>query len=420
MHNVLLYYCDVSLHVHGVLTQLRSDNEPLQRDRQPPTGAVAPSEYTDFESLCSDSRVKDWVKQSVGRGRDGYMKDVEEELEKIENQHSNPHPAPAVPSASAIPLPSDPEMTGSDYCPETEAVLQSDGSSSATKNTSATVSSSGYSTEQSFKRVTTDASPAPQTQSRPAATGGYVQQTAHMGTHNHASAPAHHLPANSPLDTTNIACAVDNSPDDSILKFLCLEEFNQSVTSLCGDARMNSTCTTCTTGVGAAELLPITNMSLNAHITSTPLTACNGHHLESAKGEEETDSVFDNSIPPLSPTTTDNTQSRTSSNRTSGFCSLSNTSLDSIVTPSDNSVEMKPIQHHSSSVQSPAVSSCSAHRPAMPLTMSKMVVPVIPSLLPSQHTHQNTYQLSLHEVPGPCYENLDNDPLAHEDIQFEL
>ena len=306
------------------------------------------------------------------------------------------------------------------YCTDRDVILQGGVSCSTAKSTetdSAIAASSGYSTEQSFQ-----AKSAPVIS--PAQKSHGTVQAACFGAHNPITAAnVYRLPAatNHASDISHqmsVECHMDHTTTaDFISSLLCHEDFNPPSTSSRIDIQAKSP-TQANAHSQLASVLP-TSTSKSPYVQDTSLSfgsppiSTRDHSPQTTEGEEgDTDSVFDNSILPLTHTTAPGPQGRTRSSVTSGFCSLSNTSLDS----SDN-VEMTPIHSRHCSTQSPPHSLPGGRAPTIQSwTPPSKMVPVIPSLLSSKQPHQ---QLVKKNHTPSNYENFD-DALAQDDICFEL
>ena len=414
-------------------------------------GALARSEYTDLESLYSSnsgSRVAEWVKHTTHR--DGYVKDAEEELEQAVTQENDVESTvPVVPVNVSVTLSAESEsrntseppsvspimpvqqlsvpQSSNGYFSEADILLQSSTSSSTAKSTvmdSVTASSSGYNTEQSFTQFQTKTAslikPAQDIHGPPV-------QTAYYGAHNPTTNNVCHYTktATDHTSTMESQLITDELPTaDFISSLLFQEEFNPLNNSSHVDMQqtiMTSTPANVPPTQPPGPLLhtPPRKSQYIQHTSSpVPSTVKCSRYSQLADSEEgETDSVFDNSIIPLTHTITDGPQGRTRSSMTSGFCSLSNTSLDS-----NDNVEMTQIHSHHLTPSPPH----STHPPISWTPTSKIaptswtptskIAPVIPSLL---NTHQPHTPL-LEEVPTlPNYENVD-DTLKSDDFQFEL
>jgi hypothetical protein len=386
-------------------TALLEDNESLVASRGPPTGAPARSEYTDFESLCSgnsrvgDSRVGEWVKQTTSQHRDGYVRDADEELALQQEQDTTQPSGP-----SLVPPPDTQSSNG--YCSESGGSLQVARNSGGSATTATTPLSSGYSTEHHTTPVVV-ASISEQSCS------GQLQP-AYTGIHNLIAQP---LPPECTFNNNNhpntrnslhqtISDFMDAN-DDFISSLLCQEDFDPPSSNPAVDLNNKNV------PDSSSPYTPSDNLSSIIQMT-TP----NRHPVKSGeRQEEETDSVFDTSMSPVRHSATQGPPGRTRSSMTSGFLSLSDTSLDS----SDN-MEMTPIR---TCPNPPPLASghSSTTSWATWTPPSKQPAPVIPSLLSSE---VNKTAASL--LPSPpidhmqlsCYENIDGDPLAHEAFRFEL
>ena len=455
-----MYLCLAFLSCTYILLQV-DDGEcrPL------PDGDPARSVCTDLESLI---RAKEWVdEQPLGGqqhdGRDGYVRDANVELEHMENgQDKDTSQSTDTTTQSSLPVLSfmGPEKK-SDYCSESDALLHSctnlsgkasektsgAGLTSAVspKNKFASVSSSGYSTEQSIAKLQTDTSPTSSTQRSVHVHCGSSQ----AATATHTNTPSYQQPMNQTTPSRpgyHVQPKVERDPTDWMSQLLCTEEFNTPNQSACGDTTLNPLLPTTSSAV-IPELGPAPTISPyilsscdrpgNTATTppATTPTASNMHPVELAEGEEgETDSVFDNSILPLSLPETENTQRRTRSSITSGFASLSDTSVDSV--PSDN-VEMTAFNttHPSLFAQRTSITSSHTHcavplksRETCPPTSRTLPVPsllatasttyVIPSCLPLQRP-RNSYTDTLPEDMTPSYVNLEGQ-LLDDNIIFDL
>jgi hypothetical protein len=421
--------CPITLH----------NDEPLQLDREPPLGAIARSECTEIESLCR-SRVSEWIDKQPLCGqqhnrRDAYMRDVEEELEhmpEVPNQLPtttaglSAQPSNTTAGLSAQPtLPVSLSPAPKRNISNMEALLKngmnnSSGMTSALQSSSPAVCTAlpaGYSTEQSLAELQTDTLPTLRNY-------GCLQTEAEVNDHSSTS-PYHSSMKNATSNTGSYSlqshskCQSANA--DFISGLLCIEEFNVQNGS---SSRDITTPHDPTSGQElaftptASSYIPSTS---EQDVTcSTPSTSNSPRPLDTAEGEEgENDSVFDSSISPLPPSTADKLQRRTRSNITSGFCSLSNSSLDSA--PS-NEVEMTSLHSkHVDISQTPPLCSTLMHstplNPWATCSSSVKTPPVIPSCLPSQF--RGNCQPSLLKALPPSYVNIE-DQLVDESIRFEF
>ena len=386
--------------------QLFEDNESLVASRGPPTGAPARSEYTDFESLCSgDSRVGEWVKQTASQHIDGYVRDADEELALLQEKDTKQPSGP-----SLVPPPETQSSNG--YCSGSGRSLQVAKNNECSATTATTPLSSGYSTEHHTAPVV-GASISEQRCS------GQLQ-LAYTGIHNLIAQP---LPAQCTF-TNNYHPTTRNSlhqttsdllDNDFISRLLCQEDFDPPSSNPAIDLNNKNVLLGPTEPVtdSSSPYTPSDNLSPIIQMTNP-----NSHPVKSGEREvEETDSVFDTSMSPVRHSATQGPPGRTRSSMTSGFLSLSDTSLDS----SDN-MEMTPIRTcpnppplargHSSTT------SWATWTPP-----SKQAAPVIPSLLSSEVNKTSASLLPsppLDHMQLSCYENIDGDPLAHEAFRFEL
>lgn len=397
MHEKVVTLTLFDEHVNGISLQL-----PDSEAREPAIGEQARSVYTEYEPL---SRVREWVEgtavhqQEPDGGRDGYMKTIDEELENLEKRQGEQilEPTSAPSSAeSSVPVAARVPEVKSDYCSESEALLQSDigrqssgmGSSSPTflqqqNNLSTNVSSSGYNTERSLAPFDIESSPSPPEQIS-------CYQTATPSGLGRTTAAAYHQPMNQGISSRS-SCTTQLVADNGWMsRLLCTEEFD---TQNEGGWKDTSTPSPTQVPTVSSTILPklppvqtdlYVNSSSNQHdgnslyTTSSPATSV--HSLESTEGEES-DSVFDNSsvFSPLLKSTTNETQRRT---RSSGFYSLSGTSPDSVL---NENVEMTSFHFNCHSQQPSHVKARDSHSPPF------RTVPIIPSCLPQQYgTHQPT------------------------------
>ena len=397
---------------------------PDSEAREPAIGEQARSVYTEYEPL---SRVREWVEgtaehqQQPDGGRDGYMKTIDEELENLEKRQEEQVLEPtAAPSSaeSSVPVAARVPEVKSDYCSESEALLQSDigrqssgtGSSSPTflqqQNISTNVSSSGYNTERSFAPFDIESSPSP-----PQQIGCY--QTATPSALDRATAAAYHRPMNQDISSRS-GCTTQLVADNGWMsRLLCTEEFDTQSEGGCKDTspiQVPPVTSTILPKLPPVQTDLYVNGSSNQHddnslsTTSSPATSV--HSLESTEGEES-DSVFDNSsvFSPLLKSTTNETQRRT---RSSGFYSLSGTSPDSVL---NENVEMTSFHFNCHSQQPSHVKARDSRSPP------SRTVPIIPSCLPQQYSiHQPT-------LPDPTpnissYVNVDLEESANISFDF--
>ena len=379
--------------------ELFEENESLVASRGPPTGAPARSEYTDFESLHSeDSRVGEWVRQTNSQKRDGYVRDADDELalilgEQDTTQPSNPPLAPPTEPPTET-------QSSNGYCSESGGSLQASVVARSSGSIGTTPLSSGYSTELHTTPMVGSFASQQSLNGR--------SQAAYTGIHN----PVAQLQrtectfTNHPNAKSSVFQATPKfmDPDDFISSLLCQVDFdppNANPTPQPNELVLDSS----SPYIGSDTLA-----------LSNPMTAGSSHPARSGDQEEETDSVFDTSMSPARHSANHAPPGRTRSSMTSGFLSLSDTSLDS----SDN-MEMTSIAPYPTPTPPPLNG---GHKVTSWRPPSQQATPVIPSLLSSQvNTSSSLLQPPpplCHMSPLTCYENIDTDPLVHEKFRFEL
>ena len=405
-HFTILY----SLHYTFPCFQLLSEQ---MAGREPPTGGLARSEYTDFESLCSgDSRrVMDWVRQQDTNTlhRDGYVKDADEELEILQEQDLIQHSghSEATPTAP----PTETQQSSDGYCLESGEPQQTDRNTNGnTFSVSTAPLSFGYSTgtQSQSNPIVRNANPGQLqatysgiqnlTTGTPQTLGSSVLQQLSVG------AGSYHSHVNSPQ---NQAVNDNMETEDILSALLCQEEFDPPHTS--SGIEHSIAPALHTTSPLSEHQQPVTENLSDTRCPSSPLSACSSSQSATPEREdEETDSVFDTSLSPARHSGVGHHHpARIRSSLTSGFLSLSDASLDS----STDHMEMTLMQQKglSTVTQSTWSPPCQpAGGPVIPSLLSRP--PVVRSRLPSP---------PLKPLPS-CYENIDSDTLAHDDVQFEL
>ena len=364
----------------------------------------------------------DWVKQTASLHRDSYVRDADEELALWQEQDTTPPNDPPLAPPTGMPTQT-PSSNG--YCSESGGSLQrspavrNSGSDSAA-STGAAPLSSGYSTEPHLTQVPSGP-PAEHTicgQSRAAYTG------IHNLTCGEAQPP---LPVS--LTTTGNYQSNTKNPlvpqttdfmttADFISSLLCQEDFNPPSA---GSQFWLNTNSTLHSSLESTELIPdpASPYTPSDSLSPSPPTTSSGHPVQSAgREEEETDSVFDTSVSPVRHSTSQGPPppGRTRSSVTSGFLSLSNSSLNS----SDN-MEMTPIHSHTHCPGAMPPRSACPHSCTSWTPPSQQPAPVIPSLLSCQlQTSGSLPPPPPVGIPLSFYENIDGHPLAHEGVRFEL
>ena len=360
------------------------EDESLDWNREPPTGSQAHSVYTDIESLDPDrDRTAEWVKDHVHSRRDEYLKQVDEELEHVDNKADvspqSTGTAAALSATTTPPVLPVMMMQGmsSGYCTEADTLVHSakkmgtstsagktsetslNSATNSRKSPSATASSSGYSTEQSFTRQKT-------VPSLPFFT---PEKTAHLNISQAAAVIHNDAQYHSTDYTTNRMHPTDGcqaqSSTDFMSSLMCDEEFsnqgecNDTVTSFNPPPLVTQ----------RHKLPPVLTTSSyidssrnsRSHISSLPVnrTVETARPAKPAEGEEEgdSDSVFDSSVSHPSPPRAESRQHKTRSTATSGFVSSSDSGhCDSV--HSDN-VEMSSfVESHPPSLAVLSTANC--------------------------------------------------------------
>ena len=361
----------------------------------------------------------DWVKQTTSLHRDSYVRDADEELAVLQEERSNGPPL-APPTA-----PSTQTHSGNGYISESRGSSPQDNptsspsrSSGSTRTTSTAPLSSGYSTEQDLTQIQTNP---------PATQHNNPQhfQAAYTGIHNLSLAQpsstatvGYQSPVNTPPDQTH---GDFTRTTDFLSSLLCEEDFNPpSTSSVVGHKLVNTTHRFPEPHITPASPYTPNSPFLTPSPSTSPPLAGNSSQSATDREEEETDSVFDTSLSPIRHSGTCHIPpGRTRSSMTSGFLSLSETSLDS-----NDHMEMTSIHQQCHAQPLPLGPS-----PWTPPTQS--AAPVIPSLLCSKpvapfipHSSMESTQLAMPppalETQLSCYENVDSNPLAHADVRFEL